>query len=106
MAGTANLARVEGDFPLSITPVLEALEEQVVLLKLFSELEADSRGVAVAIGTEHHYGQLAEAAVVATTYGSDVRNKLGVLGPTRMNYPTSMASVRAVARYLSKILAN
>ena len=52
MAGTANLARVEGDFPLSITPVLEALEEQVVLLKLFSELEADSRGVAVAIGTE------------------------------------------------------
>ena len=106
MAGTANLARVEGDFPLSITPVLEALEEQVVLLKLFSELEADSRGVAVAIGTEHHYGQLSEAAVVATTYGADVRNKLGVLGPTRMNYPTSMASVRAVARYLSKILAN
>lgn len=106
MSGTANLARVEGDFPLSITPVLEALEEQVVLLKLFSELEADSRGVAVAIGTEHHYGQLSEAAVVATTYGSDVRNKLGVLGPTRMNYPTSMASVRAVARYLSKILAN
>lgn len=106
MSGTANLARVEGDFPLSITPVLEALEEQVVLLKLFSELEADSRGVAVAIGTEHHYGQLSEAAVIATTYGSDVRNKLGVLGPTRMNYPTSMASVRAVARYLSKILAN
>ncbi|WP_121866831.1 heat-inducible transcriptional repressor HrcA [Glutamicibacter nicotianae] len=106
MAGTANLARVEGDFPLSITPVLEALEEQVVLLKLFSELEADSRGVAVAIGTEHHYGQLSDAAVVATTYGADVRNKLGVLGPTRMNYPTSMASVRAVARYLSKILAN
>lgn len=106
MSGTANLARAEGDFPLSITPVLEALEEQVVLLKLFSELEADSRGVAVAIGTEHHYGQLSEAAVVATTYGSDVRNKLGVLGPTRMNYPSSMASVRAVARYLSKILAN
>lgn len=106
MAGTANLARVEGDFPLSITPVLEALEEQVVLLKLFSELEADSRGVAVAIGAENHYGQLSDAAVIATTYSTDVRNKLGVLGPTRMNYPTSMASVRAVARYLSKILAN
>lgn len=106
MAGTANLARVEGDFPLSITPVLEALEEQVVLLKLFSELEADSRGVAVAIGTEHHYGQLTDATVIATTYSSDQRNMLGVLGPTRMNYSTSMASVRAVARYLSKILTN
>ncbi|WP_313813780.1 heat-inducible transcriptional repressor HrcA [Glutamicibacter sp.] len=106
MAGTANLARVEGDFPLSITPVLEALEEQVVLLKLFSELEADAHGMSVAIGTEHHYGQLSDAAVIATTYSNDQRSKLGVLGPTRMNYPTSMASVRAVARYLSKILAN
>ncbi|PRA01133.1 heat-inducible transcriptional repressor HrcA [Arthrobacter sp. MYb211] len=106
MAGTANLARSVGDFPLTLTPVLEALEEQVVLLKLFSELEADSRGVAVAIGTEHHYGQLSDATVIATTYGSDTRNKLGVLGPTRMNYPTSMSSVRAVARYLSKILTN
>ena len=106
MAGTANLARVEGDFPLSITPVLEALEEQVVLLKLFSELEADSRGLAVAIGTENHYGQLTDAAVIATTYSTDQRSKLGVLGPTRMNYSSSMASVRAVARYLSKILAN
>ena len=106
MAGTANLARVGGDFPLSITPVLEALEEQVVLLKLFSELEADSRGVSVSIGTETHIGELSDAAVVATSYGRDTRNKLGVLGPTRMNYPSSMASVRAVARYLSKILAN
>lgn len=106
MAGTANLARAGGDFPLSITPVLEALEEQVVLLKLFSELEADSRGLSVSIGTETHIGELSEAAVVATSYGSDARNKLGVLGPTRMNYPSSMASVRAVARYLSRILAN
>ncbi|GAB3619616.1 heat-inducible transcriptional repressor HrcA [Glutamicibacter endophyticus] len=104
MAGTANLARSGRDFPLSITPVLEALEEQVVLLKLFSELEADSRGVAVAIGAENHYGQLLDTAVIATTYSNDARNKLGVLGPTRMNYPSSMAAVRAVARYLSRIL--
>ena len=34
LAGTANLARVGTDFPLSIGPVLEALEQHVVLLKL------------------------------------------------------------------------
>ena len=34
LAGTANLARVGTDFPLSIGPVLEALEEHVVLLQL------------------------------------------------------------------------
>ena len=29
---------------------------------------------------------------------------LGIVGPTRMDYPTTMASVRAVARYVSEIL--
>ena len=38
MAGTANLARSNVDFPLSIGPVLEALEEQVVMLRLLSEM--------------------------------------------------------------------
>ena len=39
MAGTANLARSNVDFPLSIGPVLEALEEQVVMLRLLIEME-------------------------------------------------------------------
>lgn len=105
-AGTANLARSNIDFPLSITPVLEALEEQVVLLRLFSELEQDAHGIAVGIGTENQYGPLTEASVVATGYGPGEQAMIGVLGPTRMNYPTSMAAVRAVARYLSRILAS
>lgn len=105
MAGTANLARSTGDFPLTITPVLEALEEQVVLLRLFSEMEQDARGITVRIGRENMYGGLAETSVVATGYGPGQSAKVGVLGPTRMDYPTSMAAVRAVARYLSRILA-
>jgi heat-inducible transcriptional repressor len=28
-----------------------------------------------------------------------------VLGPTRMDYPTTMAAVRAVSRYVSRILS-
>jgi heat-inducible transcriptional repressor len=42
---------------------------------------------------------------VATGYGQDDGPKLGILGPTRMDYPATMAAVRAVARYLSKIIA-
>jgi len=42
--------------------------------------------------------------VVATGYGPDSAAKVGILGPTRMDYPTTMAAVRAVARYLSRIL--
>ena len=104
MAGTANLARSNVDFPLSIGPVLEALEEQVVMLRLLSEMAEDPRGVTVSIGRENPYDGLAEASVVATGYGPGSSAKVGVLGPTRMDYPTTMAAVRAVARYLSRIL--
>jgi heat-inducible transcriptional repressor len=104
MAGTANLARSTVDFPLTIGPVLEALEEQVVLLRLLSDMAQDPRGVTVSIGRENPSDGLAEASVVATAYGPDSTAKVGVLGPTRMDYPTTMAAVRAVARYLSRIL--
>ncbi|MDN5631131.1 MULTISPECIES: heat-inducible transcriptional repressor HrcA [Kocuria] len=106
MAGTANLARFSGDFPQSISPVLEALEEQVTMLRLLSEMQQDERGVAVRIGSEHYDDPLAEAAVVATGYGPQDASKVGVVGPTRMDYPTTMASVRDVARYLSKNLGD
>lgn len=104
MAGTANLARATGDFHLSIGPVLEALEEQVVMLRLLSEMEQDARGVAVRIGAPSAVDPLAEAAVVATGYGPQAQSKVGVVGPMRMDYPSTMAAVRAVARYLSRIL--
>lgn len=106
MAGTANLARSTVDFPLSIGPVLEALEEQVVMLRLLSEMQHDAFGVSVRIGRENPHGGLAEASVIATGYGPESLAKLGILGPTRMDYPTTMAAVRAVARYLSRILAD
>ena len=104
LAGTANLARSTLDFPLTIGPVLEALEEQVVMLRLLSEMGQDALGISVRIGRENPYGGLAEASVIATGYGPDSLAKVGVLGPTRMDYPTTMAAVRAVARYLSRIL--
>ncbi|EMY35560.1 heat-inducible transcription repressor [Arthrobacter crystallopoietes BAB-32] len=105
LAGTANLARSTMDFPLTIGPILEALEEQVVMLRLLSEMSQDARGVSVRIGSENPYGSLSETSVVATGYGPDASAKVGILGPTRMDYPTTMAAVRAVARYLSRILA-
>ncbi|WP_218711677.1 heat-inducible transcriptional repressor HrcA [Arthrobacter sp. BF1] len=106
MAGTANLARSNNDFPLSIGPVLDALEEQVVLLRLLEAMAQDSLGMAVVIGRENPHDSLAEASVVATSYVPGENAKLGVVGPTRMDYPNTMASVRAVAQYLSRILAS
>ncbi|HWS57560.1 MAG TPA: heat-inducible transcriptional repressor HrcA [Actinotalea sp.] len=108
MAGTANLARADLDFPRTIGPVLEALEEQVVLLRLLSEMSQEE-AVTVRIGHENPVEALAEASVVTAGYrgaGAGPVARLGVLGPTRMDYAGTMAAVRAVARYLSRFLAS
>lgn len=106
LAGTAHLARSPLDFSQSIGPVLEAIEEQVVLLRLLGEMADDpASGVAVRIGHEIHHQGLIETSLVSSGYGSGTQvARLGVLGPTRMDYPTTMAAVRAVARYVSRII--
>ena len=104
VGGTANLARFGDSFDTSVKPLLEALEEQVVLLKLLGDATS-SGAVTVRIGTEGPYQELASTSVVATGYGpDDALASLGIVGPTRMDYPGTMAAVRAVARYVSRIL--
>ncbi|MCB4207547.1 heat-inducible transcriptional repressor HrcA [Arthrobacter sp. UM1] len=105
MSGTAHLARSTSDFASTITPVLEALEEQVVLMKLLAEIAAEDTDLEVRIGREND-GALAETAVVLGHYGvpSAQDGALGVIGPTRMDYASSMSAVRAVARYVTRIL--
>jgi heat-inducible transcriptional repressor len=106
MAGAANLVRTEEDFQGSILPVLEAIEEQVALLKLFGEMQPDQHGMSVRIGSENAPFGLGETSVVATGYTSSGGElaRLGVLGPTRMDYSNNMAAIRAVARYVTRHL--
>jgi len=106
-AGTANLARAGTDFEAdAVGSVLDALEEQVVLLRLLHEMTGQSQDVAVRIGSETQHEALARTSIVAAGYGADNGglSLLGALGPTRMDYPGTMAAVRAVARYLSKVV--
>lgn len=107
IAGVANLARSGVDFR-DIGPVLDALEEQVVLLRLFSEADPDDQDVHVTIGAENPHGAFAETSVVTGVYGprDTPGAHLGVVGPTRMDYPRTMSTVRAVATYLSRYLAH
>jgi heat-inducible transcriptional repressor len=107
LAGTANLARSSLlDFQGSLRPILEALEEEVILLKLFGEVEPSM--TRVRIGDENEIEDLRTTSVVSTGYGpgTTVVGGMGVLGPTRMDYPGTIATVRAVARYVGDLLAN
>jgi heat-inducible transcriptional repressor len=105
VGGMQNLTRFSDEFETTVKPVLEALEEQVVLLKLLGEV-SDPDIVTVRIGQENPYEQLQSTSVVSTGYGShaDAWATLGIVGPTRMDYPSTMASVRAVARYVGRFL--
>lgn len=103
-AGAANLAAA--DFTIGLRDVLEALEEQVVLMRLLGETD-DLSELTVRIGSENPYTGLRGTSIVAAGYGSGDKElaRLGVLGPTRMDYPVTMGAVRAVARYVGQILA-
>jgi heat-inducible transcriptional repressor len=104
LGGTANLTERALDFP-AIRPVLEALEEQVVLLRLLDESVASSK-IVVAIGNETQHEGLATAAMVSSGYGvrGSALGAVGVLGPRRMDYAHTMARVAAVARYVGTLL--
>ena len=101
--GAANLNAQ--DFNRGIREVLEALEEQVVLMRLLGEA-TEPAIVTVRIGAENPVAGLQATSVVSTGYGNTAQPlaKLAVLGPTRMDYPGTMGAVRAVARYVGQIL--
>jgi heat-inducible transcriptional repressor len=104
VGGAANLT--QADFSRGLQEVLEALEEQVVLMRLLGESDGQA-AVTVRIGSENDVQGLRRTSLVSSSYGAgdQVLARLGVLGPTRMDYPTAMGAVRAVARYVGQILA-
>jgi heat-inducible transcriptional repressor len=105
LGGTGNLTRNAADFPGSLRMVLEALEEQVVVLKLLAAAK-DAGTVMVSIGNENEAQEMRSTSVVSVGYGSggNLLGGMGVVGPTRMDYPGTIAAVRAVANYMGDIL--
>jgi heat-inducible transcriptional repressor len=84
--------------------LFEALERESEILRLVLEV-APAQDLAVRIGEEHPATGLWDAAVIAAPYrvGETPLGTIGVVGPTRMDYLTTMSAVRAVARRLSDL---
>lgn len=104
LGGTANLAA--DDFSSNLRDLLEALEEHVVLIRLLGEA-GDPSMLTVRIGAENPHEGFQATSIVSAGYGVGDSSlaRLGVVGPTRMDYPGTMGAVRAVARYVGQILA-
>jgi len=107
LGGASNLARYNEDFPMTIQPVLEALEEQVVLLRLLGEVGTETK-LSVRIGHENEVEGLSSTSIVSSHYAKESKPvaSLGVIGPTNMDYANSMSTVQAVAQYMSRFLSD
>lgn len=106
LAGTGNITGAWADQPATLRGVLEALDEQVTLLKLLAALDRPD-ALNVSIGAENVDENLHSSALISAGYGAGevLFGGVGVVGPMRMDYPGTMATVRAVARYVGEIVS-
>jgi len=107
VGGQAHLASPGAFAALeTVQEVYEALEQQVVLVRLLrAAMHPDAEPVSVTIGSEHELAQMQATSLVSASYPmGEAVGSIGVLGPTRMDYVHAMAAVRAVARYLGDML--
>jgi heat-inducible transcriptional repressor len=88
-----------------VRDVLSTIEQQFVVVTLLQDLL--DRGLSVAIGAEHGIEPLAACSVVVSPVIADgeVIGSVGVLGPTRMNYPQALNSVEVVSEQLGRHIA-
>jgi heat-inducible transcriptional repressor len=103
--GTAKILAPDKFSDLSIAhQVVEALEYPPNLSSLFTAVRQAGE-ILVFIGREVPVEQMQSCAVIFATYdaGGDRRGTLGVVGPTRMDYPHTISAVEAVARSLSRM---
>jgi heat-inducible transcriptional repressor len=89
----------------TVRSVLSVLEEQYLVVTLIKDIV--HRGLNVAIGTETGVAPLAECSLVVAPYLVEGQpgGSIGVLGPTRMNYPQALAAVAVVSSRLGDRLS-
>ncbi|HUY29981.1 MAG TPA: heat-inducible transcriptional repressor HrcA [Acidimicrobiales bacterium] len=89
-----------------VREVLSILEQSFVVVSLLQDVL--STGQSVAIGAENRVESLAECSLVVAPYQVDdaVVGTIGVLGPTRMNYPQALAAVAVVSQRLGRQLSS
>ena len=104
VGGAASVAGLF-DATETVRSVLGILEKQLVVVSLVRDIM--DRGLTVAIGSETGVAPLAECSLIVAPYEVAGRpvGSIGVLGPTRMNYPQALAAVAVVSQKLGDRLS-
>ncbi|GAV25469.1 HrcA family transcriptional regulator [Carboxydothermus islandicus] len=88
-----------------VKTLLSILEQEEKIREIFSQLNV---GVNVKIGSELNLKEIEDCSMIAAgyfSYGNSV-GFIGVLGPTRMEYAKTVATVEFLSKYLSEIIGN
>jgi heat-inducible transcriptional repressor len=106
IGGQARLAGPDAfDGLETVHRVYEALEQQVLVLRLLRAVLDSDEQLSVTIGSENTIAGIEACSLVTSAYGTGaMAGSIGVIGPTRMDYLRAMAAVQAVARYLGDVL--
>jgi heat-inducible transcriptional repressor len=99
VGGTAQMA-TSFEAVETVRQVLTILEQQLVVVSLLRDVL--DRGLRVAIGSETGMTTLADCSVVVASYevAGEAAGTIGLLGPTRMDYPQALAAVALVSKRL------
>lgn len=85
--------------------LFKAFEEKSILVKLIDK-SLQAKGLQILIGHESETDEMAGCSLILSTYsvGDRVVGTVGVIGPTRMNYPRVIPIVDYTARLLGRAL--
>jgi heat-inducible transcriptional repressor len=106
VGGVANLADDAQTWRLeTLRRLFETLEREQEILRVLQDVSGPGADLRVTIGGEHPTTGEWEASIVTAPFktGDVTVGTIGVVGPTRMDYLSAMASVRAVANRLSEL---
>ncbi len=106
VGGVSNLAdEAQAWRRETLRRLFETLEREQDIMHVLQDVSSGTPGLAVTIGTEHPTTGEWDASLVTAPFkvGDATLGTIGVVGPTRMDYLSAMASVRAVARRLSEL---
>jgi heat-inducible transcriptional repressor len=98
------LAQPEFADPRLVGPLLQLLEDGLATLQVLTEVMGIA-DVSVRIGSENPVGLDRLSVVTAAYDAGGTEGVIGVIGPTRMDYPRAVSAVRTVADGLSEALS-
>jgi len=106
IGGAANIIE-QPEFvdPKNFRSVIELIENEDIIVHLLEKHEGQDGNFVVTIGAENKDDSAKDYSVITATYNvNGVTGRVGIIGPTRMDYPRVIPLVDYVAKAIAELL--